>query len=56
MFIIYSNDSEVIVTTRKKEAKMLRRFFDEDGRNVDEYDRTEDNDCGFQINAKLNIW
>lgn len=39
-FVVYSGNDEVLVTTKKLEKKMLKEWFDEDGRNLDLYDRT----------------
>lgn len=41
MFIVYSNESEVIVTTKKNEKRTIKDYFTEAGRDLDEYDREE---------------
>jgi hypothetical protein len=42
MFVIYATNDEVIVTTKKKEQKMLEEYFgDNTNRSVEEYNRCE---------------
>lgn len=37
--VMYSNPSETIVTTLENEHEMIRQYFDEGGRDKDDYDR-----------------
>ena len=40
MFIVYiGSDNEIIVTTPEREPEMLKEFFEEGGRDLEEYDR-----------------
>ena len=41
MLIIYSGNGEVLVCSRRAEVTLLKEWFDESGRNVEEYDREE---------------
>lgn len=41
MLVKYSGDDEVIVCARKNEKKMLKEYFEEGGRDIDDYDREE---------------
>lgn len=56
MFITYRSDIDVIVTTRKREAKMLRLFFEEDGRDLDDYHREENDDCAVEVRSHMIVW
>ena len=40
MMVVYSNDHEVLITTQDKEQVLLREYFDEGGRDKDDYDRS----------------
>jgi hypothetical protein len=55
MFIIYSDDEghEVLVTTPEKEPEMLKLYFTEGGRDVENYDREVSDDVAVQHLAKL---
>ena len=39
MLIVYSGNSEILVTTPEKESLMLLEYFEEGGRDLEEYDR-----------------
>ncbi len=57
MFVIYSSRDEVLVTTKKRERKMLEEFFDETcGRDKDDYDRKEVSDSCVEITNNLSAW
>jgi hypothetical protein len=49
MFIVYKGDDEVLVTTSKKENLAIREYFIEGGRDLDDYDRIEVEDCAVQV-------
>ncbi len=44
MFIIYTNNDEVIVCTSETEPKTLKLWFEEGGRDVNDYDRRTSNE------------
>jgi len=53
-FVIYKNDKEVIVTTKKKERELLEECFGKNGdRDLEDYDRDESIDIGVCISARL---
>lgn len=39
MFIVYSDNDEVLVTTVEQEPEMLSTWFENTGRDVDEFER-----------------
>ncbi len=41
MFVVYKDDSEVIVTTAKREKKMLDLYFTKGERDPKDYNRSE---------------
>lgn len=59
MFIVYSSNDEVLITTRKKEAEFLKEYFPgnvtKQYRDIDDYDREEIKDNAVQITAKANL-
>ena len=42
-YVVYSNDDESIVGTIDEEHIILKEFFIDGGRNLDDYNRTESN-------------
>ena len=56
MFIVYSGHSEVIVTTKKKEAQTLKEWFVESDRDIEDYDREECNDACVEVRAELRVY
>lgn len=41
MIVVYRGHGEIIACTKKAEKKVIKDFFTEGGRNLDEYDRDE---------------
>lgn len=56
MLVSYNGQSEIIVTTKNKEAETVKLYFTEGGRDLDEYDRQEHTDCGLSVLAKAKIY
>jgi hypothetical protein len=51
-FIVYQSQldyHEVIVTTPELEESVIHEYFNEGGRDLDEYERTEHTDSGITI-------
>ncbi len=40
MYVVYNKDTELIVCTQEDEADVIRLYFMEGGRDLDEYDKT----------------
>ena len=55
MFIIYSSDSEVLVTDPAHEPDMLRIWFREGGRDTEDYDREVVNDECVNVSSRLRV-
>lgn len=55
MFVVFTNTEEVLVTTKSQEKKMRKLYFTEGSRDINDYDRTESNDPGVCITAKLRV-
>jgi hypothetical protein len=56
MFIVYRDDSEVIVTTRKREKRMLKEFFGPGmGRDLNNYDREEITNDAVWIGSSFRV-
>ncbi len=53
MFIVFSTNEEVIVTTSDLEMKTIDEFFTHGGRDLDEYDRDEVNDVAIYVKPSL---
>ena len=56
MFVTYTSDHEVIVTTKELEKEMLYEWFELGGRELEEYNREESKDEAVQITATLRLW
>ena len=57
MLVSYASSQEFIVTTSENEQEMLRVWFKEGGRDLEDYDRREHGtDEAVSINARLTIW
>ncbi len=41
MFVVYTDGNEVLVTTRKREARCLKEWFSNTGRDTEDFDRRE---------------
>ena len=55
MFIVYSSNQEVIVCTPKTEKKMLKEWFEDAGRELEDYDRDECTEAAVNIFATLRV-
>ncbi len=57
MLIAYTSNDEVLVTTTKREKKMLKEWFEVDmGRTLDEYEREEHgDDSAVEITAYMRV-
>lgn len=55
MFVVYSSRDETIITDPEKEAEMLKLYFDEGGRDRDDYDRSELNECAVSVQAAVKV-
>lgn len=57
-FIVYtsSEQDDIIVTTKKNEKAAIALYFNDTGRDIDEYERQEVNDIAVGIEIKNNIW
>lgn len=56
VFVVYENGKEVIVGTKKSEKLLIREFFKEGKRNLEDYDRSEKTDSGIQVTSSLKSW
>ncbi len=57
MFVVYSNDEEVLVTTKRRECKFIKESFTEGGRDLEDYDREEVSGSGVGVGSKLvSLW
>jgi len=55
MFIVYAGDDEIIVTTANRESKMLKLWFEEGGRNREDYDRSEILDEAVELQVCIKV-
>ena len=55
-FVVYKNDTEVLVTTPKNEHELIEIWSDQISRPIEEYDRTEIYDTYVCGRAKLRVW
>lgn len=56
MFVIYDSGDEVIITTKKKEARMVKEYFkDSRDRNLDDYDIIEHDEYAVRLTPKISI-
>lgn len=55
MFIIYINNQEVIVCTPETESETLKIWFEEGGRDVDDYDRRISNEEAVAIYDVIRV-
>lgn len=55
-FIVYTEVSghEILVTTPESEPQLLEEYFDNGGRELDDFDRTVVLDCGVEIHTRMN--
>jgi hypothetical protein len=53
IFIVYSSDDEVIITTPDDEPKTIVDYFDNGGREKDDYDREVVNSSALNIRNRL---
>lgn len=54
MFVTFTSRDEVLVTTLTKESLMLKEYFGPGiGRDVDDYDREESEECAVQVQARV---
>ena len=55
-FVIYSGNHEVLVTTKKKEAKLIEECFGKTGdRDLEDYDRDESVDIAVCVTSGLKV-
>jgi hypothetical protein len=55
VFIVYSNEEEVIVTTPNQEKATLKVWFAKGNRDVDDYDRREVNETAVSVCSRLHV-
>lgn len=53
MLVVYENDGEVIVATKEKEPELIRDYFAEGGRYLEEYDRREVPDGVVAVTSRM---
>jgi len=54
VYVVWSSDDEIIICTLADEHKLIRDFFEEGGRNKEDYDRSTTREIPF-INARLSL-
>ena len=52
--IVYEGEDEVLITTPENEPLMLKEWFDEADRNVDDYDRTVSKEVCIKVTPSLS--
>lgn len=55
MFIVYASNDEVLVTTAELEEQMIREWFEEGGRSLDDYDREVHADAAVAVTASMRL-
>jgi len=55
MLIVYTSDTEVIVTTKEQEAGAIREWFTEGDRDIEAYDREEIFDFAVAVTPTLRV-
>jgi hypothetical protein len=56
MFITYTSDDEVIITTEgRDEEKMLREYFQKGGRDLERYEREEYFNCAVSVRFSCEL-
>ena len=53
-YVVYSNDEETIVSTLDEEHIVLKEYFMEGGRELEDYDRSESNGP-VSITSRLSV-
>ena len=57
MLVSYASSTEFIVTTSDQEQEMIRIWFEEGGRDLEDYDRREHGtDEAVSVNARVTVW
>ncbi len=56
MLITYSSQTEVLVATPETEPELLRQYFEEGGRNIDDYDREVHVNGMAEIASQPRVW
>jgi len=56
MLIVYWNDSEVIVTTKKNEKRTVKEWFAKNtGRDIEDFDREEMADGSVCVSTRMKV-
>lgn len=56
MFVVYSNSTEVLITTQKLEDAMLKEWFTEEtGRRQEDYDRVWSSDTAVAVRISPRV-
>jgi hypothetical protein len=55
MYIVFQGGYEVLVTTSENEAKFIQLYFNEGGRDLDDYDRLEVSGPGVCLTPSIQI-
>lgn len=53
--VVYTSCSDIIIMSRKHEAKEFKKYFDGTGRNHEDYERTEHDSKSMWIETGLNF-
>ena len=55
MFILYEGYNDILITTLEREAIMIKEWFIDTDRDLEEYDRSEINDSAVNIIGTLKV-
>jgi len=55
MFVVFSSNDEIIITTPELETQVLDDFFINGGRVMEDYDREEVDEVGVEVSSRV-MW
>ena len=55
--IVYSSHDEILIGTTETEAQLIKEYFEEGGRSLDDYDRdvAEESTVAIEIKSRLQM-
>ena len=56
MFVTYSCEEEVLVTTLRNEPKFKKQYFEDGGRDIHDYDREVNTEIAIEVSKRIPAW
>jgi len=54
-YVIYQGDDETIICTKKNEKEVIKTWFTDCGRDVDEFDRTTSSENAIAVSSDIHV-